>query len=79
MGKCQQDDFDLEKRTFHNRAFFDEHSKVMKPAGLAFFQSDWDSSLTKFYHNVLNMKEPRFEYAFPPPYTKPWTEATPRQ
>merc|ERR1711983_455472 len=37
-----------------------------------------DSSLTHFYHHVLNMKEPRYEYDFPPPYTTPWNEKMPR-
>jgi large subunit ribosomal protein L38 len=59
--------------------FFDERSDQITPAGMAFFQSDWDSSLTNFYHNVLNMREPRYEYNFAPYYTTPWNELTPRQ
>ena len=71
------DEVDLAKRTFQTRQFFDENE--IKPASLAFFQSDWDSTLTKFFHNQLNMQEPRYEYDFPPYYTKPWNEKNPRQ
>lgn len=38
---------------------------------MAFFQSDYDSNLTEFYHNVLNIKEPIFEYDFPESYHPP--------
>jgi len=69
-------EIDLAKRTFKTRQFFDDHE--VTPAGLAFFQSDWDSSLTNFFHNTLNMREPRYEYDFPTPYTKPWVEKNPR-
>ncbi|XP_023158360.1 39S ribosomal protein L38, mitochondrial isoform X2 [Ceratitis capitata] len=58
----------LEKRTFRTLDFYREQQENITPAGLAFFQSDWDTSLTKFYHNVLNIKEPIFEYDFPKPY-----------
>ena len=44
----------------------------LTPAGLSFFQSDWDSSLKDFFHNGLNMKEPRYEYHFLQPYVTPW-------
>ena len=68
----------LSSRTFRTKDFLSENQESIKPAGLAFFQSDWDSSLTHFYHHVLNMKEPRYEYDFPPPYTTPWNEKMPR-
>ncbi|KAI4471810.1 phosphatidylethanolamine-binding protein [Holotrichia oblita] len=61
----------LEERTFSTLDFYRERQDFMTPAGLAFFQSNWESSLTEFYHNVLNMKEPVFEYDFPPPYIRP--------
>ena len=66
----------MAKRTFKTRQFFDDNE--VTPSGLAFFQSDYDSTLTNFYHHGLDMKEPRFEYDFPPSYTKPWTEKNPR-
>ena len=44
------------------------------PVALAFFQSDYDSTLHKFYHNILNMEEPKYEYHFLPPYVRPWND-----
>ena len=68
----------LPKRTFHTRQFFDKFENNedggMIPVGLAFFQSDYDSTLHKFYHNVLNMQEPKFEYHFLPQYNRPWND-----
>ena len=71
------EEVDLAKRTFKTRQFFDDNK--VTPAGLSFFQSDWDSTLTRFFHHTLNMREPRYEYDFPPYYTKPWVEKNPRQ
>jgi len=70
------EEIDLASRTFKTRQFFDDNE--VTPAGLSFFQSDWDSTLTKFFHHTLNMREPRYEYDFPPYYTKPWVEKNPR-
>lgn len=61
----------LEKRTFVTRDWYQKHEDDITPAGLAFFQSDWDSSLKEFFHNTLKMKEPIYEYDFPQPYIKP--------
>jgi len=62
----------LQPRTFRSREFFDSHD--VTPAGLAFFQSDYETSLHKFFHDVLNMKEPKYEYNFAPPYVEPWDD-----
>lgn len=62
---------DLKKRTFKTFDFYQKLQDDITPAGLAFFQSDYDSSLTDFYHNVLEMKEPIFEYDFPRTYHPP--------
>lgn len=59
---------DLEKRTFSTLDFYRKYQDDITPAGLAFFQSNWDRSVTDVYHNVLDMKEPVFEYDFPAPY-----------
>lgn len=48
----------LESRTFSTRVWYQKYQDDITPAGLAFFQSDWDYTLTDFYHDVLNMKEP---------------------
>jgi len=55
----------LAARTFSTYQFYRDLQDLMTPCGLAFFQSNWDSSLTDFFHNVLEMKEPWFEYDFP--------------
>jgi hypothetical protein len=46
----------LEERTFNTFRFYSEHQDSLTPAGLAFFQSDYDHTLRNFFHNVLNMK-----------------------
>ncbi|XP_063235721.1 large ribosomal subunit protein mL38 [Bacillus rossius redtenbacheri] len=69
--KKEQPCVNLSERTFRTQDFYRERQDDITPAGLAFFQSDWDRSLTDFYHNTLNMKEPVFEYDFPPPYIRP--------
>ncbi|EEZ99758.1 large ribosomal subunit protein mL38 [Tribolium castaneum] len=66
-GKC----LNLEDRTFSTLDFYRERQDDLTPGGLAFFQADWDRSLTDFYHNTLNVKEPIFEYDFPGPYIRP--------
>ncbi|CAH1119559.1 unnamed protein product [Phaedon cochleariae] len=65
-GQC----LTLSERTFHTYDFYKNLQEDITPAGLAFFQADWDSSLKKFYHDTLDMKEPVFEYDFLPPYIK---------
>ncbi|XP_072882761.1 large ribosomal subunit protein mL38 isoform X2 [Hemitrygon akajei] len=60
--------FSLKMRTFKTFDFYKKHQDLMTPAGMAFFQSRWDESVTHTFHNVLNMKEPIFEYDFPPAY-----------
>ena len=51
-----KDNVDLSERTFKTFDFYSEHQENLTPAGLAFFQSDYDPSLRDFFHNVLNMK-----------------------
>ncbi|KAJ8922290.1 hypothetical protein NQ315_004229 [Exocentrus adspersus] len=60
----------LSERTFSTYNFYKHLQDHLTPAGLAFFNSIWDSSLKEFYHKVLNMKEPIFEYDFPPPFIR---------
>lgn len=43
----------LSDRTFSTYDFYRDRQDDITPAGLAFFQSDWDKSLKDFYHNVL--------------------------
>lgn len=58
----------LEERTFRTVDFYRRHQDHMTPAGLAFFQSQWDASVTHTFHHTLNMKEPVFEFIRPPVY-----------
>lgn len=68
-----KDPVDLKERTFNTFDFYSKHQDSLTPAGLAFFQSDYEPGLRDFFHNTLNMKEPRFEYEFPLPYIKSWS------
>jgi len=73
VDKIQENDgIDLEARTFNTLNFYQKHQDNITPAGLAFFQSDFDKTLRDFFHNKLQMKEPRFEYEFPDWYVAPW-------
>lgn len=49
----KQDYTKLEKRSFNTLEFYRQHQDELTPAGLAFYQTNWDESLTDFYHNVL--------------------------
>lgn len=62
---------DLKGRTFKTHDFYRTHQDAITPAGLAFFQSDWDTNVTEFYHNVLDLKEPVFEYDSPKSFHPP--------
>ncbi|XP_016845931.1 39S ribosomal protein L38, mitochondrial [Nasonia vitripennis] len=61
----------LTDRDWKTYDFIRKHQDYMTPAGLAFFQCDYDISLKDFYHNVLQMEQPTFEYDFPKPYLNP--------
>lgn len=70
--KENEDTIDLAARSFNMSEFYREHQDNLTPAGLAFFQSDYESGLRDFFHNKLQMKEPRYEYEFPDWYVTPW-------
>uniref|UniRef100_A0A1A8FRP8 Large ribosomal subunit protein mL38 n=1 Tax=Nothobranchius korthausae TaxID=1143690 RepID=A0A1A8FRP8_9TELE len=61
----------LVDRTFKTVDFYRKHQDSMTPTGLAFFQSQWDESVTSTFHHTLNMKEPVFEFIRPPVYHPP--------
>ncbi|KAL4648072.1 39S ribosomal protein L38, mitochondrial-like [Arapaima gigas] len=63
--------YSLKERTFKTLEFYRMHQDSMTPAGLAFFQSQWDESVTNTFHTLLNMKEPIFEFVRPPVYHPP--------
>ena len=68
----QEDKYDLEARSFKMLDFYSKYQDQITPAGLAFFQSDYDTSLRDFFHHKLDMQEPRYEYEFPDWYLAPW-------
>jgi large subunit ribosomal protein L38 len=43
----------LSERTFSSYDFYRNFQDFITPTGLAFFQSTWDQTLTKFFHQVL--------------------------
>ncbi|XP_017556607.1 39S ribosomal protein L38, mitochondrial [Pygocentrus nattereri] len=61
----------LKQRSFKTVEFYKKHEGLITPAGLAFFQSQWDESVTSTFHTLLNMREPVFEYDRPPVYHPP--------
>ncbi|KAJ8363600.1 hypothetical protein SKAU_G00124310 [Synaphobranchus kaupii] len=61
----------LKQRTFKTLEFYRTHQDVITPAGLAFFQCQWDVTVTSTFHTLLNMKEPVFEFDRPPVYHPP--------
>ncbi|KAK2820923.1 hypothetical protein Q5P01_023882 [Channa striata] len=71
--------YSLVDRTFKTVDFYRKHQDNMTPAGLAFFQCQWDESVTNTFHNTLNMKEPVFEFIRPPVYHPPQVKYPHRQ
>ncbi|KAK0134303.1 39S ribosomal protein L38, mitochondrial [Merluccius polli] len=69
----------LADRTFKTVDFYRKHQNTLTPAGLGFFQSQWDESVTKTFHNTLDMKEPVFEFERPPVYHPPQVKFPHRQ
>ncbi|CAG5911895.1 unnamed protein product [Menidia menidia] len=69
----------LVDRTFKTVEFYRRHQDHMTPAGLAFFQCQWDESVTKTFHDTLNMREPVFEFIRPPVYHPPQVKYPHRQ
>lgn len=61
----------LSERTFKCSEFYRTYEDILTPASLVFYQSDWDTSVTNMFHNVFNMKEPKFEYDWEKPYLPP--------
>lgn len=62
---------------FSSEQFYRANEQTLTPASLVFFQSDWDASVQRFWHERFKRAEPVFEYVFPPPYVakQPWFPA----
>lgn len=74
--KCKS----LEERTFKNFNFYQKHQDDLTPASLAFFQCEWDNSVTQVFHDLLGMPEPSFEFIWPARYIpeqKKWPHKKP--
>ncbi|KAK1794226.1 hypothetical protein P4O66_011118, partial [Electrophorus voltai] len=63
--------YSLKKRSFKTLEFYRKHEDLITPAGLAFFQSQWDSSVSDAFLTRFDMREPVFEYDRPPVYHPP--------
>ena len=46
--------YSLTERTFKTVDFYRKHQDVLTPASLAFFQSQWDESVTNTFHTLLS-------------------------
>jgi len=51
---CLLSSHSLKMRTFSTFDFYRKHEDAMTPAGLAFFQCQWDSSVTWVFHQLLS-------------------------
>ncbi|XP_069112763.1 large ribosomal subunit protein mL38-like [Argopecten irradians] len=58
----------LQQRTFQTSTFYKNLQDDITPVSVAFFQSEWDNSVTKTFWDKLEMKEPLFEFIHPSPY-----------
>lgn len=64
----QEGEVTFDQRRFSSKKFFSKHENVLTPVGLSFFQTEWDLSVRKFFHNVLDMKEPVYEFDHGPKF-----------
>lgn len=69
----------LRERSFSTLEFYQKFEDNLTPAGLAFFQSEWDGSVRNVFHNTLDMPEPKFEFIHPPPYRQMQDEVPHKQ
>ncbi|XP_017893238.1 39S ribosomal protein L38, mitochondrial [Ceratina calcarata] len=61
----------LNERNWNTLEFYRKYQDHLTPAGLSFFQSDWDFTVKEFFHTELDSAEPVFQYEFPKPYVRP--------
>jgi len=53
-------------RKFHMKDFIDRHAAInMTPVGVSWFQTSWDESSNKIFHDHLKMKAPVYESILP--------------
>jgi len=68
------DPHSLRERSWSTLDFYRQHEDSLIPAGLRWMSSDWDHTMPDYFHNVLGMLEPVYEYDFPKPYVEPIVE-----
>lgn len=66
-----QNEAALTQRSFSSYQFLREHQHVLTPASQCFFQAEHDRSTKDVFYDVLNMKEPTYDYDWPEPYKEP--------
>lgn len=65
-SRLKMDQFSLESRKFDTRSFIEANSSAnLVPVGLSWFQTTWDESSNKVFHNYMNAKAPVYEYVQP--------------
>ncbi|KAK3085551.1 hypothetical protein FSP39_005213 [Pinctada imbricata] len=58
----------LDQRTFQTAEFYKHYEDDITPAGISFFQCEYDESVRDVFWDILDMKHPSFEFVHPPPY-----------
>ncbi|CAF0747875.1 unnamed protein product [Brachionus calyciflorus] len=52
------------ERNFKFLNFYKKYSNDVVPIGLSFYQSEWDLSVKKVFHDYFDLKEPVYEFNF---------------
>ena len=57
LNVCSFTSLSLRERSFSTLEFFRQHQDDLTPSGLAFHQSQWDSSVRSIFHNLLGQSQ----------------------
>lgn len=78
LTKIKIQDFSLDSRKFDAKSFIEQHKAMnMLPVGLSWFQTTWDSSSNRVFHDYLQMRSPVYDYVQPKPEKKPINKSYP--
>lgn len=62
-SKLKISGFSHEARRFNTKTFIEQHKAInMLPVGLSWFQTTWDVSSNKIFHDYMNMRSPVYEH-----------------
>jgi large subunit ribosomal protein L38 len=64
----------FKSRIFSTFDFYKKFEKDLTPAGLTFFQCEWDESVQNVFHSVLRSAEPRYHFEWPQARVRPMSE-----